>query len=351
MKSNLSCHGLWSLATSLLLVVSTPILAQPTVGSGTSKAAATHGGNDLQVRAELQNLVDVRDIGELINKLGHELDLKNWQEFSNIFTTDAQGEFPHGTYKTLAEIIDAGVTQGGAWDRTEHMITNTSIKLDGEKATATANFAAFNSPSSQKDKLDAHFDVGGRYTFGVVRTPNGWRISHLKLVYLWTNSLTVAATETTKSGQVNPIPDEYRGAIPYLNVKDAWHALDFYKRAFGAREVVSFSRQGGKLAHAEIRIGEAVVMLRDEYPKYHFLSPQTIGGTPVNILIYVIDVAAFAKQAVAAGATIVRPLEKQFHGDLMVVLKDPYGHSWFFASRIENMTPDNLKQRAADTKL
>jgi PhnB protein len=154
-----------------------------------------------------------------------------------------------------------------------------------------------------------------------------------------------------KTGATRPIPEEYPGAVPYLNVRDGWRALDFYKAAFGATEVVSLERDGGKLAHAELRIGNAVVMLRDEYPEYGFLSPDTVGGTGCEILIYVEHVEAFVSQAVAAGATVVRPVERQFHGDDMAVLKDPFGHVWFFATRVEEMTPEKLRQSAAEAGL
>jgi len=149
--------------------------------------------------------------------------------------------------------------------------------------------------------------------------------------------------------EVDPIP--YRGAVPYLNVKGGKEAVAFYRKAFGAEEVVSLEREGGLLAHAELRIGEAVFMVREEYPEYGFLSPQTIGGTPVNLLVYVPDVRALAARAMAAGATVIRPVERQFHGDLMTELKDPFGHSWFFATRVEPMTPESIREAAAQARL
>jgi PhnB protein len=150
---------------------------------------------------------------------------------------------------------------------------------------------------------------------------------------------------------VDPVPREYRGAVPYLNVRNGWRAVEFYKKAFSAEEVISFDRQGAKLAHAELRIGEAVFMVRDEYPEYNFLSPETIGGTPVNLLIYVPDLRDLAARAVAAGAQVIRPIAAQFHGDLMIELKDPFGHSWFFATRVKNMTIEDTRRAAADAKL
>lgn len=151
--------------------------------------------------------------------------------------------------------------------------------------------------------------------------------------------------------KVNPIPEGFRGATPYLNVKDGAGAVEFYKKAFGEREVISIPRQGGKLGHGEIMIGEAPIMIRDEIPEMNFLSPQSVGGTPVNILIYVNDLDAVVKQAEAAGAKVIRPPEEQFHGDIMAVLEDPFGHSWFFATRIEDLSPEEMQKRAAEWKI
>jgi len=131
-------------------------------------------------------------------------------------------------------------------------------------------------------------------------------------------------------------------------VKDGARAIEFYKKAFGAREVIRIPRQGGKLGHAEVRIGEAPILLRDEIPEMNFRSPQSVGGTPVQILIYVNDVDALVKQAEAAGAKVISPTTEQFHGDRMAVLEDPFGHSWFFATRIEDFSPEEMKKRAAD---
>lgn len=148
---------------------------------------------------------------------------------------------------------------------------------------------------------------------------------------------------------VNPIP--YKCAIPYLNVRGGWRALKFYQNAFGAKVIVSLSRHGGKLAHAEIHIGDAVVMLRDEYPEMHFMSPQSIGGVPLELLVYVKDVRTFTQHAVEHGAKVLRPIQMQFHGDLMVELEDPFGYVWFFATRVETMTPEKLKEQAKKAKL
>jgi PhnB protein len=141
------------------------------------------------------------------------------------------------------------------------------------------------------------------------------------------------------------IPDGYRGATPYLCVKDAAKALDFYKKAFGASELMRMGEPGGKIGHAEIKIGEAIIMLADEFPDYGYLSPQSIGGTPVSMMIYVEDVDGFVNKAVAAGATVMRPVEDQFYGDRSAQLEDPFGHRWHFATHIEDVSPDEMKKR------
>ena len=146
-------------------------------------------------------------------------------------------------------------------------------------------------------------------------------------------------------------PMPYEAVVPYLNVTDAEAAVAFYERAFGAEVVISLARHGGKVAHAELRIGAATFMLRDEYPEYRFFSPSTIGGTPINLLVYIPDVEQFAQRAVDAGAVEIRPVEKQFHGDLMVELKDPFGHSWFFVTRVESLTSSDLHRHAAEAQL
>jgi len=144
----------------------------------------------------------------------------------------------------------------------------------------------------------------------------------------------------------DPIPADYRGVTPYLCIKDAARALEFYQRAFGARETMRMAQPDGRIGHAEIRIGDAVVMLADEFPEMGFRSPQTLGGSPVNLLVYVQDVDAFVKQAEAAGATVQRPPSDQFYGDRMAVLTDPFGHGWSIATHIEDVPEDEMQRRA-----
>jgi PhnB protein len=149
---------------------------------------------------------------------------------------------------------------------------------------------------------------------------------------------------------VQAIPDDYRGATPYLCVKGAAKALAFYAQAFGARETMRIAQPDGRIGHAEIRIGDAPVMLADEFPEMEFRSPQTLGGTPVNIVVYVENVDEFVRRAQAAGATVKRPAADQFYGDRMAVLLDPFGHSWSFATHVEDVSADEMQRRAAQQR-
>jgi PhnB protein len=123
--------------------------------------------------------------------------------------------------------------------------------------------------------------------------------------------------------------------------------MEFYQRAFGAKEVMRMAMPNGKLGHAEVKIGNAPIMLADEHPEMNFRSPKSIGGTPVNIVVYVKDVDALVKQAEAAGAKVLRPPADQFYGDRMATLEDPFGHSWSFATHIEDVSPEEMQKRAA----
>ena len=134
---------------------------------------------------------------------------------------------------------------------------------------------------------------------------------------------------------------------PYLTVRDAAAAIDFYKTAFGAEEIYRIST-GGTIGHAELRIGKALLMLSDEFPDMGVLSPETRGGSPVALHLYVDDVDAFADKAVAAGAKILRPVEDQFYGDRSGKLEDPFGHIWWFATHKEDLTPEEIKRRATE---
>lgn len=147
--------------------------------------------------------------------------------------------------------------------------------------------------------------------------------------------------------KAKPIPDGYPGATPYLCVRNAAAAIEFYKTAFGATESMRIGDPAGKIGHAEIRIGSAPIMLSDEFPEMGVVSPQTLGGSPVGIHLYVEDVDALAGRAVAAGAKVLRPVEDQFYGDRAGKLEDPFGHAWWLSTRKEDMSPEEMKKRAA----
>ena len=147
--------------------------------------------------------------------------------------------------------------------------------------------------------------------------------------------------------KVNPIPTGYEAATPYLICKDAARALEFYRDAFRAVEAMRMPMPDGKIGHAEFRIGGALVMLADEFPDMGALGPQTIGGSPVTIHIYVEDVDAVCDRAVKAGAKVLQPLQDQFYGDRSFKMADPFGHLWMFASRKEDLSAEEMQKRSA----
>jgi PhnB protein len=149
------------------------------------------------------------------------------------------------------------------------------------------------------------------------------------------------------AGKVKPIPDGYHGALPYLICKGAAKAIDFYKKAFGATETMRFEGPGGTIGHAEIRIGDAVIMLADENPAMGARSPQTLGGSAASVYMYVEDVEAFAHRATECGAKVLHPMTTRFYGDRSIGLQDPFGHVWGFATHVEDVPMDELKKRAA----
>ena len=133
----------------------------------------------------------------------------------------------------------------------------------------------------------------------------------------------------------------------YLIIKDAAQAIEFHKKAFGATEVMRFAQPDGKIGHAEIKIGDSHIMLADEFPEMGARSPQSLGGSPVSILLHVEDVDAQAKRAVAAGAKVLRPVKDQFYGDRSGSFEDPFGHQWHIATHVEDVAPDEMHKRAA----
>ncbi len=147
--------------------------------------------------------------------------------------------------------------------------------------------------------------------------------------------------------KVKPIPEGYHTVTPYLILHDAAGAIEFYKRAFGAVELYRMAGPGGKVGHAEIKIGDSPVMLADEHPEMGARSPKSIGGSPISILIYVENVDAVVQQAVAAGANLFRPVENKFYGDRSGGVEDPYGYQWFISTHVEDVSPEELERRAA----
>jgi PhnB protein len=148
---------------------------------------------------------------------------------------------------------------------------------------------------------------------------------------------------------VKPIPDGYHSVTPYLVVQGAAGALDFYKKAFGATEIMRFPTPDGRIGHAEIRLGDSVVMLADEHPEMNFRGPRSYGGTPVSLMIYVNDVDSVARQAVAAGAKEIRPVTDQFYGDRAGTFEDPYGHVWTIATHKEEVSSEEMQRRLKAT--
>jgi PhnB protein len=148
---------------------------------------------------------------------------------------------------------------------------------------------------------------------------------------------------------VQPIPDGYHTATPYLIVRDAARAIEFYKQAFGATELMRLGDPTGKVGHAEIKVGDSTIMLADEFPEMGIRGPQSIGGSPVSILLYVEDVDAVYSRAVASGATAVRPVKDQFYGDRSGTLTDPFGHTWTIATHTEDVSPEEIQKRFEDS--
>jgi PhnB protein len=147
--------------------------------------------------------------------------------------------------------------------------------------------------------------------------------------------------------KVKPIPDGYHSVTPYLYIDGAARAIDFYKLAFGAVEVMRLEAPGGKIGHAEIKIGDSHVMLADEFPDMGARGPHTIGGTAVGLMVYLPDVDVVVDRAVKAGATLERPVENKFYGDRTGGIVDPFGHRWYIATHVEDVPPEEMEKRAA----
>ena len=150
-------------------------------------------------------------------------------------------------------------------------------------------------------------------------------------------------------GTVKKIPDGYHSVTPYLCCRDAEKAIDFYKRAFGATELMRMPAPGGKIGHAELQVGSSRVMLADEFPEMGFMSPQSLGGSPVMLHLYVEDADATVKTAEAAGGKVTRPVADQFYGDRGGQLDDPFGHKWYVSTHIEDLSSEEMQERMKAT--
>lgn len=146
---------------------------------------------------------------------------------------------------------------------------------------------------------------------------------------------------------VKPVPDQYPRVMPYLIVDGAAAAIDFYTSVFGATERMRMPGPDGRLGHAELEMGDSVIMLADENPEMGIHGPKKIGGTPVTLHVYVEDSDAAFERAVNAGATSLRPMEDQFYGDRSGQFEDPFGHRWNVATHFEDVPPDEMERRAA----
>ena len=149
--------------------------------------------------------------------------------------------------------------------------------------------------------------------------------------------------------KVSPIPKGFHTATPYLIIKDAARAMEFYKKAFGAIELERITDGEGKVMHGEIKIGDSPFMITDENPEYpQWLSPESRGGTPVHIYLYVEDVDAVFNQAITAGAKELLPIKDQFYGDRSGGVTDPFGHIWYIATHTEDVSSEEIMRRAAE---
>lgn len=147
---------------------------------------------------------------------------------------------------------------------------------------------------------------------------------------------------------VQPVPEGYPRVTPYLCVDGAAAAIDFYVSVLGARERMRMSAPGGRIGHAELELGNSLVMLADEHPDMGFRSPVAVGGTPVTLHVYVEDVDAVFTKALARGATELRPVRNEFYGDRTGQFEDPFGHRWNIASHIEDVDPDEMRKRSEE---
>jgi len=146
---------------------------------------------------------------------------------------------------------------------------------------------------------------------------------------------------------VKPIPEGYHSATPYLICKGAGEAIEFYKKAFGAVELMRMAGPNGQIGHAEIKIGDSPIILSDEHPEMGIYSPQHYGGSPISVLLYVEKADATVTAAVAAGAKVTRLLKDEFYGDRAGTIVDPFGHQWYIHTHVRDVSPEELQRAAA----
>ena len=144
-----------------------------------------------------------------------------------------------------------------------------------------------------------------------------------------------------------PIPDGFHSVTPYLSMRDAAKAIDFYKAALGAKELYRLPMPGGRIGHAELQLGSSRLMLADESPEWGNKSALALGGSPIGLCLYTEDVESLAAKFQKAGGKVVRPLEKQFYGDRSGVYEDPEGYRWTLAQHVEDVSPEEMKKRIA----
>jgi len=147
---------------------------------------------------------------------------------------------------------------------------------------------------------------------------------------------------------VKPIPDDYPRLCPYLHIDGASAAIDFYKEVFGATERLRMEGPDGRVGHAELQLGDSVVMLADEHPEIGVKGPRSFGGSPVVLSLYVEDVDETVANAAKLGATVTRPLEDRFYGDRTAQIEDPFGHRWSIQTHIEDVSPEEMQRRGAE---
>lgn len=150
--------------------------------------------------------------------------------------------------------------------------------------------------------------------------------------------------------QVKAKPDGYHNVTPYLIVKGGVAAIDYYKKVFGATEIMRMPKPDGGIGHAELKIGDSVIMLADEHPEMNILGPATLGNSPVALLLYVADADKTFNLAVNSGAKVEKALADQFYGDRSGTLIDPFGHKWTIATHVEDVTPEEMERRMAAAK-